>query len=194
VSIQGELAATLAEAWRLVALGVDDVGSPFHAPTIATVDEAGAPRLRTVILRACDPAGRVLRFHTDIRSAKVGEIRRRPRVAVHVHDPVRRVQVQFGGTAEIMTGSGTARAAWNAARLGSRACYGVEPGPGAVISRGDGYRLPAEEAGILAGFDNFAAIETTVDRLEWLLLDRGGHRRVLFTWTGGGWDGCWLVP
>ncbi|WP_170182189.1 pyridoxamine 5'-phosphate oxidase family protein [Phreatobacter stygius] len=189
-----DLAASCAEAWRLIAAGVEAVRAPFHTPTIATVDAEGRPRLRTVVLRGCAPQARRIRFHTDIRSAKSGELARDPRIAVHFYDPGLKVQVQLAGTAEIAGADGAGQEAWDSARLGSRACYAVEPGPGSPIAAGGAYGMPKDAAGILAGVVHFAAITVTADRLEWLLLDDAGHRRAVFDWTGTGWDGRWLVP
>ncbi|MBN8942463.1 MAG: pyridoxamine 5'-phosphate oxidase family protein [Rhizobiales bacterium] len=188
------LAASLDAAWAVVAAGVLDFGAPWHLPTIATVDRQGAARLRTVVLRDCDPARRQLRFHTDSRSSKASELAADPRIAVHANDAGRKLQIQLAGRALMASADGAGQAAWGSARLGSRACYAVEPGPGATIAEGGAYRLPADEAGILAGSAHFLAIEVTVERLEWLQLHEAGHRRAAFDWTGTAWDGRWLVP
>ncbi|MGL4288873.1 MAG: pyridoxamine 5'-phosphate oxidase family protein [Phreatobacter sp.] len=189
-----DLAASLDAAWRVVAAGVGDFSAPWHLPTIATVDRHGAARLRTVVLRGCDPALRQVRFHTDNRSAKAAELAADPRIAVHAYDAGLKLQIQLAGRAAILPADGAGQAAWGGARLGSRACYGVAPGPGATIASGGAYVLPADEAGILAGSAHFIAIEITVDRLEWLQLHEAGHRRALFDWTSARWDGRWLVP
>lgn len=189
-----DLAASADAAWQVVAAGVGDIRAPWHLPTIATVDRHGAARLRTVVLRGCDPAMRRIRFHTDNRSAKAGELAADPRIAVHAYDAGLKLQIQLAGRAEIVSAEGAGRAAWDSARLGSRACYAVAPGPGATIASGGAYAMPADEAGILAGSVHFAMIEVTVDRLEWLQLHEAGHRRAMFGWTGARWDGRWLVP
>ncbi|NBR79124.1 MAG: pyridoxamine 5'-phosphate oxidase, partial [Alphaproteobacteria bacterium] len=55
--------------------GAADRRSAFHTPTVATIGLDGRPRLRTIVLRACDTANRSLRFHTDARSDKINELR-----------------------------------------------------------------------------------------------------------------------
>ena len=53
-----DLAASLQEAFRLLANAVPDRRSPLHTPTVATLDESGAPSLRTVVLRGFDADAR----------------------------------------------------------------------------------------------------------------------------------------
>ncbi|MGY6410125.1 MAG: hypothetical protein ACXIUV_03735 [Alkalilacustris sp.] len=81
-------AATLptlhAEAWARLVRGVHDRRAAARHPTLATVAADGAPQLRTVVLRAADRAQARLHVHTDLRSAKVGDLRAEPRAAVHV--------------------------------------------------------------------------------------------------------------
>ena len=64
------LDGSLVQAWALLTRGVADRRAPFHTPTIATVDAQGSPHVRTIVLRACDPASRLLRFHTDVRGER----------------------------------------------------------------------------------------------------------------------------
>ena len=76
-----DLDDVLAESFRLLARGVADRRSPFHTPTLASLNADGAPSLRTVVLRGFDPARRELRVHTDARSAKLAELAAEPRAA-----------------------------------------------------------------------------------------------------------------
>jgi pyridoxine/pyridoxamine 5'-phosphate oxidase len=76
------LEGTLASAWALLARAAADPRHPCRVVQLATVGLDGAPRLRSVILRGIEPAMRVLRLHTDRRSAKAAEIAVEPRVAL----------------------------------------------------------------------------------------------------------------
>jgi pyridoxamine 5'-phosphate oxidase len=188
------LDALCGEAWRRLYEGVDDRHSPFHQPTVATIGADGAPQVRTVILRACDPAARHLQFHTDLRSGKAAEIARDPRVSLHVYDAAAQIQLRIAGTAVILLGHVAGIDAWKAVRLGSQATYAVEPGPGTEIAEGGAYAMPGDEAAILAGRVNFAAVDVTVETMEWMSLHAEGHRRAAFRWEDGRWRGRWLVP
>ncbi len=69
-----------------------------NAMTLATVDAAGQPWARTVLLKGFDERGFV--FYTNYESAKAGAIAANPRVALHFSWlPIER-QVSVTGTAE----------------------------------------------------------------------------------------------
>lgn len=190
-----DLDATLAEAWRLIAQGVADRQAAFHHPVLATVGAGGEPQARTVVLRGCEVRQRVLRFHTDARSAKAGEVAGGARICLHFYDPVAKIQLRATGQAQLHHDDASADAAWAGSGLLSRQCYGIAPGPGTVIGAADAFSLPlpTEEA-IAPGRANFLAVTVRVDRLEWLFLAIGGHRRARFDWTGDSLAACWLAP
>jgi pyridoxamine 5'-phosphate oxidase len=194
-SFYDDLGETLAEAWRLMARGVADRRSAFHHPALATAGADGAPEVRTVILRACDVAGRSLRFHTDQRSGKARELAANPRAALHFYDPGSKIQLRAAGRAALHANDAVADAAWAGSRPISRQVYGVMPGPGAEIASGGAFRMiDGEGAEDAPGRANFMAVVLEVQRLEWLYLAAAGHRRALFTWDGGTLRSAWLSP
>ncbi len=188
-----DLDATLRHAWACLTRGVKDRRSPFHTPSIATLGLDGRPRMRTVVLRAVDVAARNFRFHTDIRGLKVAEIKRDPRVALHVYDARDKFQLRMEGRAEIVGEGETADAAWDGSRMMSRACYATQPAPGTEMDAPDGFALPKSDAEINAGRENFSAVVVTVERIETLYLDHAGHRRAAFDLAAQG-TGVWLTP
>jgi pyridoxamine 5'-phosphate oxidase len=194
-SFYNDLDETLAESWRLIARGVADRRSAFHHPTVATLGTDGRPRLRTVILRACDVSHRSLRFHTDVRSEKVSEIRRDPRVSLHFYEPSSKIQLRLEGVATVNMDNDVADAAWQASRDFSRQAYGIAPGPGTVIAAGADFILPgASHEATASGRANFCAVTVGIESLEWLYLASAGHRRALFRWDRGEAKGQWLTP
>jgi pyridoxamine 5'-phosphate oxidase len=194
-SFYNDLTETLAESWRLIARGVADRRSAFHHPTVATIGLDGRPRLRTVILRACDVSHRRLRFHTDVRSEKVEEIQHDPRVSLHFYDPSSKIQLRLDGAATANTGNAVADAAWAESRDFSRQTYGIAPGPGTVIAAGADFTLPEPSHDATApGRVNFCAVTVEIESLEWLYLASAGHRRALFRWDSGAAKGQWLAP
>jgi pyridoxamine 5'-phosphate oxidase len=194
-SFYDDLDETLAEAWRLIARGVADRRSPFHHPVVATTGLDGSPQARTVILRGCDVASRVLRFHTDARSEKAREIAADPRTAMHFYDPGAKIQLRLSGRATMHRTDAAADAAWAGSRVFSRQCYGIEPGPGVAIDAGAGFTLPeSTEQATQPGRAHFTAVTLAVSQLEWLYLAAAGHRRARFGWADGTPQSAWLAP
>ena len=187
-------ADSLEEVWawakRLLSRGVADRRSAFRYPTLANVDGAGLPRLRTVVLREFDPAARRLTIHTDRRSAKLRDIRTGARVALHIYDQAAAIQIRLDAVAVVYLDDPMAQGAWARTPLPSRLGYAMEPPPGTPVS------VPPDTPGDPeAGACNLAVLQVTFDRLEWLWLGHDGHRRAAFTWDEA--DGCeatWLAP
>lgn len=66
------------------------------AATLATVDDAGLPDVRTVLLSTVDTDA--VTFHTDARSRKVGQLRAHPHAALAVRWDEQARQVVLRGT------------------------------------------------------------------------------------------------
>jgi pyridoxamine 5'-phosphate oxidase len=194
-SFYNDLTETLSESWRLIARGVADRRSSFHHPTVATLGSDGRPRLRTVILRGCDVSSRTLRFHTDDRSEKVQEIANDSRVGLHFYDPTAKIQIRLDGIATLHRDDAVADTAWVATRTFSRQCYGIQPGPGVLLSDGKDFTLPeTTDAATAPGRANFCPITVEIKSLEWLYLAAAGHRRARYTWDGTAVSPQWLTP
>ena len=189
-----DLEEILQAAWRLLADGVTDRRAPFHTPCVATVDGGGLPSVRTVVLRAVDPAARLLRFHSDLRSMKVAALRGNPHIAVHGYDAGRKTQLRLTGAARVHADDALAEDAWRGSRPFSRACYRVSPGPGSPIVDPSGAFTPEDRGDLKQGRENFCAVVVRVDALEWLYLSAKGHRRARFDWHDGVLSASWLVP
>ena len=195
-SYYDDLDASLAHAFGLITRGVPDRRSPFHHPVVATLGLDGRPRLRTVILRGFDFAKRELRFHTDRRAQKVQEITADPRVSMMGYDAGAKIQLRIEGRAVLHTDDAVADAAWEAAKLFSRQCYGVAPAPGTPLSAGADFVLPeTTEEGTAPGRAHFTAVVVRMDSLEWLYLAAQGHRRAHYAWdANGSFSSNWLAP
>lgn len=72
-----------------------------EAMTLATVDSAGNPQARVVLLKG--RSGRALEFHTNYRSAKARELEAHPRAALCIHFPFLAVQARILGQVERMS-------------------------------------------------------------------------------------------
>ncbi len=184
------LDAVLAEAFDALARGAADPGCAFHMPSLATRGLDGAPGLRTVILRAFDPASRTLRIHTDRRSAKAAEIAADPRAALHGYDPAARMQLRLVGHATLHHDDAIADVAWATSRETSRMTYASAHPPGTTLPA-----PPPAPTDPHAGRGHFAALLLRFDSLDWLLIDRAGHARARFAWAAdGAMTATWLAP
>lgn len=181
-----------ADAFARLSRGVADRRSPFRSPAFATVDALGQPSIRTVVLRAFDPASRVLRVHSDLRAAKVQEVRARPAVALHVWDEADAVQIRVTGHATPHAGDERTRAEWAGLHPGIRAAYTVRPTPGTPLA--DPAEADADRVDERVAHENFAVLDVEMLGLDWLHLAQGGHRRARFEWRGGQETATWIVP
>lgn len=191
-SYYDDLAETRIQAWALLARGVADRRSPFHAPTVASLGLDGRPRARVVILRGCDVAAHSVRFNTDRRTDKFAELNHDRRVSLTAYDAASNIQLRIEGTASLHTDDAVADAAWAASRSFSRICYGTDPAPGTALAAGGDFALPGDDADIAAGRANFSTVVIKAETLEWLYLAHSGHRRARFELATG--EAMWLTP
>jgi pyridoxine/pyridoxamine 5'-phosphate oxidase len=184
-----DLDGSLAEGWGLLVRGVADRRSPMHTIAVATVDAEGRPSVRTVVLRAADPAAWTIRFHTDARSRKLAELARQPSVAALAYHPAAKIQLRLTGHARVLAGEAAAPI-WAKVTPQGRQCYRVAKAPGEPIA------TPAEGASIDGdGREHFRAVEVEITSIEWLYLAAAGHRRARFRRDAAGRvTGEWLVP
>lgn len=164
-----------AEIWEMLARGAADRRAPFHLMTVATVDRHGAPALRMVVLRRVGIGSRELGFHSDARSPKVAELRRRPEAALLFWDPLARLQLRCAVIAAIHTQGPGVEAVWERLNAGQQSHYFSERPPGTPMS------APATADG---GRAAFCLVDCAVRAIDALWLREGGHRRVVFDYNG----------
>ena len=70
--------------WSFLEKGVVDRNSPFHTPTLITLESDHAAA-RTLVLRGVDKTAQTLRFHTDKRSKKIEQINVNQDALVHIY-------------------------------------------------------------------------------------------------------------
>jgi pyridoxamine 5'-phosphate oxidase len=195
-----DLETSLRHAWDLLKCGAKDRRSPFHILTVATVDAAGCPDARIMVLREADEVAGRLRFHTDARSDKVAIMRQNPSVSVLAYHPDENIQLRISGAAHIDNDSLARQAAWESTSLYGRRCYLGSQGPGCASDQPTS-GLPADVEAMQptaqrteTGLEHFALLWVSVVRIEWLFLAHGGHRRARFEASPAGWVGRWLIP
>jgi pyridoxamine 5'-phosphate oxidase len=195
-----DLGAVLDTAWALLAEGASNRRSPAHHPVVATIDAHGRPSQRVMILRAADRATATLRFHTDSRSPKVGEVTDGAAAHVLVYAPEAKIQLRLSGTARVETDSAAADDAWRASTTFARRCYMAQAAPGTASAEptsGLPHWIEGEqptESQVTPARENFAILLFNIHQIDWLYLANSGHRRAVFTSDSTRWPGQWTVP
>ena len=189
-----ELEEVAETAWALLLEGVSNRKTSFHVPSVASTCIDLTPSIRTVVLRGVDKYGRKIRFHTDKRSKKYGQLLSNPSLAFHFYDEAKQVQVQLQTTATLHNCDEVAAEAWSSSQPMSKLCYAAPISPGASVSTPPSApRLQDPDPEF--GYNNFCVVEGFVLKMEWLKLSADGHKRAAFSW---GEDGIliseWLAP
>lgn len=195
------LAEVLQSAWASLGQAAIDRRHRFHVPTLATTGLDGAPCARSVVLRRVLPEVGEIHCHTDVRSTKVAEIARDPRVAWTFYAPDLKLQLRVAAIAQFQATGPRADEAWARSALSSRRCYLAPRAPGTVcdapspnLPHGILDRRPTEEE-TLPGRANFGVLVTRATAVDWLYLASEGHQRARFTCgADGSWSGSWLEP
>ena len=176
-------------AWLLLAEGAASGRAAFHTPVLATQGAQG-PDARTVVLRAAKADIQTLICHTDIRSPKWRALEHDEALAWIFYDPAAKLQLRFSGRASLHHKDELAQARWLTSRASSRECYRNPFAPGTMVDDPQtALRAPLED-----GFSNFGVIACRVQTMDWLYLRAGGHRRAIFDYRGGDWQGNWVAP
>ncbi|RBP05642.1 pyridoxine/pyridoxamine 5'-phosphate oxidase [Roseiarcus fermentans] len=181
---------TLDRIWAPLVAGAGPGRTPFTVLQLATLGTDGAPKVRGVILRGADAERGAVSFFTDLRSAKVAEMRSEPRVSLVGYDSDAGIQIRLEGVATIDSKSPERRAAWAACRPHTRALFQHPLPSGAPIAD------PAEAApaGDAEAEGRFALVVVSVIRIDWLDISGPLHRRAMFQRDGAGWRGGWAAP
>jgi hypothetical protein len=186
------------DAWSRLEEAVRRRQHPYRTGVVATLGEDGVDA-RTVVLRGADRGAGVLRFHTDRRSTKIGQLASDRRVALVFYGDG--VQVRLRGTATVHDADPHSDAAWEATSTMSRRCYLTEAAPGTPSTTPTSglphalesvLRPPLEATHV--GRGHFAVVSVWVQSVDWLHLAAGGQRRAGFSRSEGDWIAQWMVP
>lgn len=195
------LATVLNHVWDELEAAARDPGHAYRQLTFGTVHER-VPDLRTVVLRGVSEDNRLLQFHTDRRSRKVDALRENEHIAWHGWDPEAREQIRLYGTGTVHLDDDVAMDLWESQSPETLAVYARPSAPGSALDEPeDGLRPavrtePITDDDVAEGRQYFAAIRTTIDRIEWLHLHSDGHYRARFEYQSASqeFEGSWVVP
>jgi PPOX class probable FMN-dependent enzyme len=155
---------------------------------LATVSAAGAPRCRTIVVRAIVPEHGAIVFSTDARSPKAAELLTDPRAELCWYFTEAREQIRIAGEVVLARADApglpwlSREALWNSLSDASRASF-AWPAPGS--SRADDAAFPLEPAGEEPQA-TFAACALVAREVDHLRLGASPHLRTRFTRVASG--------
>ena len=181
------------KAFEILSDGVKNRDSLFHTLTLSTIDR-GKIDSRVMVLREFIAKKRYLKFHTDQRSKKIQEIKSNPVAAVIGYDPSQKIQIRLQGNLSFSHQDNKTSEAWNASQHISKKCYSVKSGSSSVIKSPASHDFHIKDVNLEEGYKNFSILNFSFDSLEFLYLQRSGHRRCKFVWSKNKLESYWLVP
>ena len=168
--------------------------SMFHTPTISSYSNQNISS-RVMVLRAHNATKRILRFHSDFRSDKVKELLDDPKTSFIGYDPALKTQIRLIGNSKIHHQNKNSLRAWCESQAISKKCYSVKDGSSHEAAKPEVYDFHIKDIKLEDGYANFCTIEFSYNSLEFLYLQRQGHRRCKFVWNSSGkLTSTWLVP
>ncbi|MBK5571388.1 pyridoxamine 5'-phosphate oxidase family protein [Ensifer sp. SSB1] len=168
-----------ASAWSSLEAATADPQSGFRFINLCSVDAAGRPQARMVVLRRVDTVARLIEIHTDTRSPKWLELSRNPTVTILGFSASTRVQLRLAGVVHLHSaGSELAEKAWSGLSVWPRSTYAGGP-------PGDEPRnlelVPAR--GEADGKAFFGVVSFRAESLDWFELRRADNRRAVFKYS-----------
>lgn len=197
--IQSTLPEILDASWQMFMNGASEKKDSFRLATIATIAN-DTPYLRTVVLRYTNPSRRHLLFYTDFRSEKIQQLKNSPTLNWLFYHPEKNIQIRAIGKATIHHQNELTKAKWQLLPAYGRKTYGTEHAPSTLLSHPsddlpDCWKTnPIDLEQTEYAYANFAIVVCEINHLEWLHLQRTGHKRAKFDFINNAWEGQWIVP
>ncbi len=188
------------EIWSFLAEGASSSAHPFYTGALTTIGTTG-PTSRMVVLREATKETLTLTLHSDIRAAKIRDIRANPSVHWLFWNAADQVQLRISTLATLHYQDDVARAQWAHLPGLTKGNFSADLVPGGKISDAqtgiDTYtRVPnPSDENSEAWYRHFVVVQTNVQHVDWLSLSRSGHRRASFDCTSP--ESCqmsWLIP
>ena len=196
-----DLAGALERSLRLLEEAIDDPTSPVRTPVLISISTGGLAQGRTVVLRSFNRQQRQLKIYTDVRSAKVAQLRAQPACTLVAYQPNPMMQLRLSTNAMVNHNNECTHEAWAVMPGPNRCNYLTDPDPGLIsVQATDGRpvinaeSVPTNNENEIA-YSHFSVIVFTINELEWLYLPRRGHRRAQFIWDEtNSLQSDWLIP
>lgn len=188
------------DCWKLLTQSVKDSTSGWKLPVFGTTGGDHCHQ-RIVVLRQVNTAARQIVAHTDVRSAKVEQLRVNPKSSWLFWDSERKVQLILTGNAVVHSQDQLADDLWNSEAASSLRGYLAPHAPGTVSKIPEinlpvdmRNRIPSRDE-LKAGRKNFAVISCSVSQAECVMLKSDGNLRTRFCYDESGLTTAdWLAP
>lgn len=173
------------QIWRELARASKDRHHAWRTPVLATVDSDGLPNARVVVLREVDVARQTLRFYTDSRSPKVRQLLREPHACIVFWSDRLKWQLRVRVAISVETAGSEVQARWQNVQQSASATDYLGP-----VAPGDCIEASQSGPSSENASHHFALMSAQVLEIDWLELNRDGHRRANL--GEGSWQ--WLAP
>ena len=184
----------LKKARELLTDGIKNRDSMFHTLTVSTLAKKEISS-RVMVLRDHKASKRLLRFHSDFRSDKIQEYKENKICTVIGYDPSMKIQIRLAGKLKVNHKNKKTLQAWQNSQAISKKCYSVKDGSSFKTNKPAEYDFHMKDIAVENGYENFCTIKFIYHSLEFLYLQRQGHRRCKFSWNSKGEiNSYWLVP
>ena len=120
------------KAFELIEDGIKNRDSLFHTLTMSSFDGKNISS-RVMVLRDFCKKTRTLRFHSDVRSSKVKNLKNNKSTSVIGYDPKLKTQIRFQGVSKVNHKNKKTKEAWGQSQAISKKCYSVMDGSSAII-------------------------------------------------------------
>ena len=183
--------------WLMLNNAVTERSSQFRIPVFMCGDQSDFDG-RIIVLRKSDQQNNIVQFHSDIRSDKIGKLKKNSKAAMLFYDKEEKIQVRLKVECIVNHENDITKESWLKTGHMSRKCYLVDDGPGTESNNPtsglkpelDNFEFTMEESEV--GYKNFTVIQCKVKSIEWLYLAAKGHRRAKFDLENN--KDTWLVP
>lgn len=180
--------------WGSLMVADGDHRSPFSFMQAATIGLDGSPKLRTVVLRRVERNSARIWFSTDLRSPKIAELRKDPRISMAGYDLAERVQIRMEGNAEIDADSTMRLMVWRDTARTTRQGFRSLLPPGTPLDA-PSCTQAIEPTNADDGFENFCLVVMQVTTIDWLDLSSSHQTRAMFHQRQASeWHGTWVSP
>jgi hypothetical protein len=184
------LEQTLDTADRILSNAVNNSNTLFHTLVVSCFNGSEISS-RVMVLREFCLQKKIMRFHTDYRSAKIRELKDQTSANVIGYDPALKVQIKLQGEIKVHYDDSVTQDAWQNSTNRSKKCYSVKDGSSNEIENPNEYDIKEFEPE--EGYKNFSVLIFSFNSLEYLYLKRSGHRRAIHKWDDK-LNSKWLVP
>ena len=180
-----DLAEIQNKYWFMLDDAVANRASSFRIPVFMCAYENEVDG-RIVVLRKSDRKNRLLQFHTDFRSPKVGILKKNKNASLVFYDKEEKIQLRVKVECEVNNQNSITEESWKKTQHISRRCYLTDSPPGTasenptsgMISKLEDFDYTMEQSE--EGYKNFTVIKCKIKSIEWLYLAAKGHRRAKF--------------